>query len=177
MELVKIHQNFSSKEDFESFLKESKDKGRLNLNAVVDILGYIIATDKEEYVHILFDHIDDDHVKARLGEAVFKLGTISHKTKKTVKLFLESSSKIKADTGDKIMDLINGVDDGEDDVISKLVHGVGVNDNDSADEDAIIDKLVNGGSGSPKHKHDSGHVSSSDSEWSDSDNEYDYKVE
>lgn len=109
MDLNTIHNNFATKEDFEKMLEHQKP---INVNKAVDILGYLIAKDQEDYIDSLFAAIDDKDVRDMVTDAVSKLDDSNLTAKKAVKKIVGTSVDITK--------LIMGDSDMEDDELDSL---------------------------------------------------------
>lgn len=110
MDLNTVHKNFDTKEEFEKMLKKYQP---IDINKAVDILGYLIAKDKDDYTESLFNAIEDDNVKRLLLTAVEKLDDVNIKSKKTYKTIVGTSSDVLTDiiTGDDAEDWDESEDD------------------------------------------------------------------
>lgn len=129
MNLNTVEKNFNNVDDFKLMLEKNKP---ISINKAIDILGYIIAKDKEEYVDLLFHAIDDAETKAVVFEAVNRINDTGFKGKQTVKKIVGTS--------DQIMNLIIGDSDDELSVTSSSSSS-SEDDWESSDEDEFSFKI------------------------------------
>lgn len=100
MDLNTVHKNFDTKDKFSAMLESHKP---ITLNKAIDILGWVIAKDKTDYLEVFFDSIDDNSVKTTLHEAVSKLDDTNITAKNTVKNIVGTSSSIPTDELTKLI--------------------------------------------------------------------------
>lgn len=128
MNLNTVEKNFNNVDDFKLMLEKNKP---ISINKAIDILGYIIAKDKEEYVELLFEAIDDVETKAVVYEAVNRINDTGFKGKQVVKKIIGTS--------DQIINLITGESDDELSVTSSSSSSE--DDWESSDEDEFSYKI------------------------------------
>jgi hypothetical protein len=139
MNLDTIHKNFDTKEEFESMLDVHKP---IYMNKAVDILGYIIAKDKVDFIEPLFNSIDDEYVKSTLLDAVKKLDGVNA-GKITVKRIIGTGALTEIMINDSIDDVFGPssrqVGETGSDQLTNLIIGEELDDETSDWEDSASD--------------------------------------
>jgi hypothetical protein len=167
MDLDTINKNYATKEDFESMLENHKP---ITMNKAVDILGYIIAKDRDDLIEPLFNSIDDEYVKSTLLDAVKKLDS-ANLEKPTVKKIIGTGALTEIMINDSIDDVFGSSsrqvgETGSDQLTGKMM-------NDSID-DAFGSSSMKTGSDQLTNLIIGEELDDETSEWEDSDSDSSY---